>query len=461
MAKRFVIDTNVLLHNSPESVINGFADNIIYLTGTTLQELDRHKNDPGEVGYNARHTGLELEKLRHEGDLLKGVKNQAGGMVIIEPDGISADNLPKGYELDCADNRILSTCIHLTKQNPSNPVILVTNDTLMRVNAAACSVEAQSYHNEKIDSTGYLGWDTIEVTNSWQLLEVLHEEGSVGLEEIRADQTARIPEELWNGEYIAFRSGTRTELARYQNNTLYRIEEKEASGIKGRNLLQRFALDALMASPDKVPCVIQHGPAGTGKTLLSIASGLAQVNDPRFHTDCIYNKVLIARPNVTAKGEKDLGALPGELLEKSRLLLAPYFDSMEVVIRGQEQYEDNEQVQLQIQDYLDTGIIEILPLAYIRGRSLANSFVIVDEAQNASQQMIRDILTRSSGDNTKIVLCGDLQQIDNSMLNFNTSGLQFAIERMKGSDLVRQVGYTDEYSTRSPLCIEALKRLKL
>lgn len=456
----YVPDTNLLVHIG-ESILTNLEDNAIVLCGTVLQELDKLKGGSGEAGYNARRVISFLTGLMDEtdGDFNEGIGLPNGGMIFTEMDGINTKYLPKGYSLENMDNRIISTCLYIQEQT-GYPAILITNDGSMRINAKCCGLKAQSYRNEIVEGTGYRGWDTIELQNGWHMIDVLRDQGEIKLSTIQTDTSAVIPDELFDNEYIGIKSGTELIPTIYQDGRFLRIKEDlSAYHVRPRNLLQTYAMDAMLASPTEVPAVICSGPAGTGKTLLALAAGLEQVRDPRFRTDGIYNKILIARPNVEA--ERGFGFLPGDINEKTSLLLAPYYDNLETLIRQDAEEEDNEQVKLQIQDYMDNGIIEVLPLAYIRGRSLSNCFVIIDEAQNASQQMIRDIMTRSSGSRSKVVLMGDLEQIDNPRLDKDTSGLRFAIERLKGSRYVREIAYTEKYSSRSPLCIECLKKLEI
>lgn len=243
----------------------------------------------------------------------------------------------------------------------------------------------------------------------------------------------------------------------YRNHELKLIDTKtlHPCHVQPKNASQTFALWALMQPVAEIPFVILKGPAGTAKTFLSLAAGLDQTYDSRTHRS--YDSVLISRNNVMA--DADFGYLPGELEDKMNPLLAPFFDNLESLLRGNSD-EDRECISRQIEDMIDSGVIEICALAYMRGRSITNKFLIVDETQNATRSQIRDIITRA-GAGCKIVICGDPEQIDAHNLDKLNNGLVFASEKMKGSPVCAQISFTEEESVRSELAKEAIKRLTL
>lgn len=210
-----------------------------------------------------------------------------------------------------------------------------------------------------------------------------------------------------------------------------------------------------MQPVEKIPFVILKGPAGTAKTFLSLAAGLDQTYDDPRHSR--YDSILISRNNVMA--DEDFGYLPGELRDKMNPLLAPFFDNLESLLR-KDSGEDKSNISMQIDDMIETGVIEICALAYMRGRSITNKFLIVDETQNATRSQIRDIITRA-GAGCKVVICGDPEQIDAHNLDKLNNGLVFASEKMKGSPLCAQVTFNENESVRSELAKEAIKRLAL
>ena len=443
MVKNYILDTNILF-SSPNAVY-GFEDNNVIITGTTLQELDKLKTAPGETGYNARESIRNIEKIMTDNDADSSniFVLDNGGRLILEPDGVDPANIPNGYDINIPDNRIISTVKTLMSVNSNDTYILVTNDVSMRVNARVCDVNVESYKNDHLSSEEkYTGKTTIEIPYSI-------------INSIYAEKMYDIS--LFENEFITLKSGTATVLTIHKTvagkKCLCKIpDEITPYGITPKNTSQRFALTALMAPVDEIPLVILSGAAGTAKTFLSLAAGLDQTNAG------VYNKVLISRNNITL--DDDFGYLPGEMEDKMRPLLAPFYDNLESLIRGKDSDESNENIQMQIDDYFATGTVAVCPLAYMRGRSITGSFLIVDEAQNASRSQMRDIITRV-GKGTKLVICGDPTQIDNPKLDKCNNGLIYAAEMMKGSPKCAQIMFNASDSVRSSLATEALKRLKI
>lgn len=451
-AKYYVLDTNILL-SSPDSIF-GFEDNVVVITGTVLQELDINKTKSGDAGFNARESIRIIDSLMKKGDILKGVPLETKGLFLVEPDGVDISNLPKGYSIDRPDNRIISSCIHLQKQlrldAKPNIVTLVSNDISMRINAAACGVQAEAYKNDRIVSDkeeAYMGRETLEV--SYDLIDQIYKEHE--LDVTKADY------DFVENEFVTLKCGSSSALSIYKKGVLHLIKEQYACNIKCLNAAQKYALYALLAPVDEIPIVILKGEAGTAKTFISMAAALEQT---RFHAkkeDKLYNRILITRNNVTA--DKDFGALPGELDAKMSPLVAPFFDNLSQIIDiADMKSEDGSK--LKTSDLFDDGTIELCPLAYIRGRSLANSFFVVDECQNSTRTQMRDIVTRA-GKNTKIVICGDPKQIDNPVLDKYNNGLAYVSNGFKGSPMCAQITFTEKECVRSKLANEAIKLLKL
>jgi len=455
--KIYVLDTNILLQ-SPNAIF-GFADNHVVLTATTLQELDRKKSAPGELGFKAREAirvifSLAINASEKE-SLLTGItinkKGHSYGTFRIEPNGTSENYLPKGYSLEHPDNRIINTTISI-KKSSKEPVILITNDISMRINALVCELEVQGYKNEQIEEEStYLGRREVEIPEK-DMTQLFHEINlgfnNLQLEKYFTEDT--LPE---INEYITFISKDSDSLitCRYTPKKEFILIDKNASPMKihARNLGQRMALDALMAPADEIPLVILRGNAGTAKTFLSLAAGL----DAVLEGD--YDRLMITRTNTLS--DADIGFLPGSLEDKMGPLVAPFMDNLENLLKIDG--EEPEQVKIQIEDMFETGIIEIASIAYMRGRSLTNTYLIVDEAQNSTVNQILEIITRA-GEGTKIVLCGDPDQIDNSKLDRLNNGLNFAAERMRNCDLAAQLVFDKVTETvRSPLSKIGAERL--
>lgn len=450
MKKYYVLDTNILLQNP--NAIFGFEDNVVVITGTTLQELDSKKNMEGELGFNARLAARLLENIRSRGDILKGVKlKETGGKLMIEPDEVSQDNLPEGFDIKKPDNRIISSCVGISKKT-KRAVILVTNDIMMRITAAACKVEVQEYKNDQIKETDYMGYREINTTKD--IIDEVYRNQSVSSEVLEIDEN----NPLIPNEYITLTDGITSALCVYRNNQINVLKDITAFGIRPQNRLQRFALDALLAPAEEIPLVILRGPAGTAKTFLSVAAALDKTYREDYekqNSSTLYDKIYIGRANVSS--DDAFGFLPGELEDKTRPLLGCFYSNLEDLLRKGNREEDS-QIQLQIEDMMETGLLRVLPLAYIRGMSIKNSFIICDETQNIGRSLIRDIVTRC-GQGTKLVVLGDINQIDVAYLDKTNSGLTYLAHSMKGSSKCAQITFTERESVRSALATEALARL--
>lgn len=326
MVKAYILDTNILL-DSPRAIF-GFDDNTVIITGTTLQELDSKKTAPGELGFNARETCRIIEKLRLKGDLTAGVPmDNAGVFKVILNAG--QWHMPSGYSEDKPDNQIINTVLDIKKNQGHmfNQVILVTNDTSMRINASVCAAACgfsdfvESYRNDHVSSAEmYTGKRELQVSK--EAIDYIYKNKMLPPEAIfRGD----IPEPVEN-EFFILQSDQSSALAVYRNHELKLIDTKtlHPCHVQPKNASQTFALWALMQPVEEIPFVILKGPAGTAKTFLSLAAGLDQTYDSKTHRS--YDSVLISRNNVMA--DADFGYLPGELEDKMNPLLAPFFDNL-------------------------------------------------------------------------------------------------------------------------------------
>ena len=424
MKKNYVLDTNILIHCP--SAIFGFDDNNVVITTTTLQELDSKKTAYAEVGYGAREAIRNIEKL--EGDYSAGVALNNGGTFRIVRESEFDKLIPAEYSMDRPDNRIINGVLGLD-QAEDLETILVTNDVSMRINAAMCGCRVQGYHNEQIvDDEKYTG--RCDITQE----DIAHPEGKGFV----------------INEFGICRDGSNSALYTFKEDGWHLLRDRDyyTPYCQPKNVGQRFALYSLLASPEDIPLVILKGSAGTAKTFLSLAAGLQGY----YHSG--FDRIMITRSNTLS--DNDLGFLPGDLEEKMSPLIAPFMDNLQVLLKGQN--EEKDQIKMQIEDMFETGILEICSLAYMRGRSLVNSFIIVDEAQNCSVGQVLEIITRA-GKGTKVVLLGDPDQIDSPKLDRKNNGLSFASERMKGSALCAQVTFDETETVRSALASEGAKRL--
>ena len=453
MKKTYVLDTNILM-TSPNALF-GFADNDVVITGTTLQELDAHKGDPGERGYNTRETVRLLESLRKQGSLIEGVKTWDGGRIMLEPDMVDASVLPTGY-----NNRIIATVLKMGQSEKYQmPVILVTNDLSMKINASACGALVEGYRNESIESSSneqYSGKRFIDTVTDEDIdnLYAAGKEG-VGVAFTGAD-------DLVENEYLIMKGSSKSAIGIHRNGRIYIVDAKSVPAyrdIKPRNASQRMLMHALNAPVDEIPLVIAKGPAGTGKTMLAIACGLAHTynklsRSSSKYEDNDYDQILITRSNTIS--DNDLGFLPGDLEEKMSPLVAPFMDNMQTIFAGKE--HDLATAKQQIDFVMERGFVRIEAVGYLRGRSISRSYLIVDEAQNLTVNQALEIVTRA-GEGTKVVLLGDPNQIDARYLDKRNNGLVFTAEKMKGSPLCAQITFEEDEAQRSALCIEAAKRL--
>ena len=455
MAKKvYVLDTNILM-DSPDAVF-GFEDNIVVITGTVLQELDKHKNDPWEAGYNTRLFIRTIERIVNKScsaDNSEFALENDGSVYLFQ--GSTQDLMPYNFSLNVPDNRILNDILSLqATKYVGLPIILVTNDVSMRLNARVLGIEAQSYQNVRIktdeDYTGRIELDH-KNKKTWGYIAAIDTADEVELSEEEREDFHE------NQFVILIDKDGRELLTRYRKGVLRRIDSSQRPmGVCPRNKAQVMAIDALTASVDEAPLAILCGPAGTAKTFLALAAGLSETYC--FNRRGKYSKIIISRPN--HQSDKDLGALPGDIYDKWMPSLGgPFKDNLEKLIAG-ETGEDPEQVRIHIEDLFESGTIEILPLAYIRGRSISDAYIIVDEAQNASRGLIADVVSRA-GIGSKVVLLGDPNQIDNPSLDKRNNGLSAAMALMMDSELAVQLTFNADKTecVRSPLATEAVKRL--
>ena len=450
MVKTYVCDTNVLFQTNGD-ILTGLEDNNVVITHTTLEELDNHKNDPGERGYSAREAlrTIFMFKDSPEGSYDKGYKTRGGGTFRIETNHITGEFLPGGWDMSKPDNKILSTVAYLT-HTLKEPVILITNDAEMHVNAMLAGLSVQDYHNERIlPEEYYSGRAEYEITA--KAIEGIYKDKAndgIPFEKIIPKKDR---DNIAINEFLNLHAGTSSVLCYVDKDMLIkRIDDIEVfSGIKGRNAGQRFMMHALLAPVEEVPLVIIKGGAGTGKTMLSLACALDQVYDQK------YDNVVITRSNTLS--DNDIGFLPGDLKQKMDPLVMPFYDSLRMILKHNEK-EEMEQINLQIDDMVASGTIEITSLAYMRGRSIANSFIIISESQNLTISQVKTIVTRA-GIGTKVIIEGDPAQVDAARLSSRSNGLVYLSSKYKNSPLAMQVEMKETECVRSPLAASAAKIL--
>ena len=417
MRKVFVLDTNILLNN-PASIFK-FDDNDVVIPISVIEEIDTFKKDLSENGRNAREVSRILDRLRERGKLSSGIKlfdgkEDSGSLFVYL--GNNMEILPDLLE-DSTDNHILAIGLTLQKQyGDSREVKIITKDSNLRIKADAFGVGAEDFEADKVDiSHLYKGVRNIKVD-----AEVINE--FYTKREIKP-----FVDKLYPNEFIIMEDKDDPNQFVYgafdPHDNLIRMLDPHSEGVWGiypRNIEQTFALEALL--DDNIKLVTLSGGAGTGKTLMAIAAGLAKTTD-----EDEYQKLLVARP-IFPLG-KDLGFLPGDLDEKLNPWMQPIFDNLELLLGGGSTTRQK-RFSKSYQELINQGMLAVEPLTYIRGRSLPNQFFIVDEAQNLTPHEIKTILTRA-GEGTKIVLTGDPYQIDNPYIDSENNGLTYVIERFR------------------------------
>ncbi len=421
MEKLFVLDTNVILHDS--NAIHNFQENDIVIPITVLEELDKFKKGVEDINFHAREFVRELDKLAGQGLFEDGVSlGKHQGKLYIEPGKVFSDTLKSSFPENIPDHRILAVAEYFVKKYPKRYVALITKDINLRMKAKSIGIPAEDYKTDQVKDMDFVAKQaTTELLDfPIETIQKFYDNNELSLKE------AALPVTPKGHEYYLLKNGSMGVLVHYNPimKTLERVEKQEAYGITPRNSEQTFAMDALM-NPN-VNLITVTGKAGTGKTLLALASALAQADK--------YEYIYLARP-IVALSSKDLGYLPGGANEKIAPYMLPLFDNLTVI---KNQFALHSKEVQKIEELLEEERLLITPLAYIRGRSLSNAFFIVDEAQNLTPHEIKTIVTRA-GEGTKMVFTGDIDQIDSPFLDKHSNGLSYTADRMREQEIFTHV----------------------
>nr|WP_320010886.1 PhoH family protein [uncultured Desulfobulbus sp.] len=438
--KTFILDTNVILHDS--TCINHFQEHDVVIPITVLEELDQFKKGNQTVNFHAREFVRTLDNLS-AGKLLNGGV-QIGpdkGRVSIKLEQLTHEDLRQHFpSASKPDHQILNIGYWLAKENPSRRYILVTKDVNLRMKAKSVGLMAEDYTTDHVKNIGglYSGCRLMEDVDP-NLIDALH----ANPEGIALNLLAQ-EEELLANEYLILRNGRKSVLATHkgEDKLLEKIQRATVYGITPRNAEQSFAVHALCNS--EVPLVTVSGKAGTGKTLLALAAALEQRSQ--------YRQIMLARP-IVPLSNKDIGYLPGDINSKIGPYMQPLYDNLSV-IRGQ--FSEHSEMGQSLERLQEEKRLIIEPLAYIRGRSLVQMYMIVDEAQNLTPHEVKAIITRA-GEGTKVVFTGDIHQIDHPYLDTQSNGLSHLIEKMQGQPLYAHVNL--EKGERSELAMLASELL--
>ena len=456
MQKTYVLDTNILIQ-APYA-LESFEDNHIVLPLAVLEALDGLQQAEGEAGGNARQVIRFLERLRLRGSLVEGVALPSGGTLRLEVNHVHVA-LPHGMDPDSPSSRVLKVCKGL--MDDGTPAILVTRDIVTRIQAQLMGVPAEDFTTDQVSGGAGLYTGRGELYVPDELLSGFKKKGVAAEHLYTADQEGqRRPAVLTENQFVLLRSDMeekRTMLGRFHGGmvTPLRHHSRKPFGVKPRSVGQQFLQEALLLSAEEAPLAIVMGPAGTAKTFYSLAAGLEQVMEPESR---VYRKILVCRPN--AQFDQDIGFLPGSEQEKISPLMRPIVDNLEILLDLERKKEagGEEELHSQIHYLFDTGIITAEAMNFMRGRSITDTWLIIDEAQNLTPRQVKGIITRV-GQGTKVVLLGDPAQIDHPLLNERSNGLVYASERMKGSPLCVQLTMLPDECERSALALDAAKRM--
>lgn len=418
--KIFVLDTSVLLHDHQS--ITTFKNNDVAIPITVLEELDNFKIGNDTKNFSAREVIRFIDKLSNNTSLQEWISlgSPLGRFKVVlaeNPIGLNAESI---YAKGKNDHKIINAALYLKETETKYEVILVTKDINLRIKAKALGIQAEDYKTGKVDITVSKESSvcTIENVDSEQIRQIftkgrIEEDGILGEHKIA------------NGYYI-LKNGKTSSLAVYNPHLdqIERIEKEFVYGIKPKNAEQAFALNALLN--DDVKLVALQGVAGTGKTLLALASALEQSKK--------YQQIILARP-IVPLSNKEIGFLPGDANDKIGPYMEPLWDNLKFI---KSQFGENEKKYKSILELEESGRIVIAPLAFIRGRSLSNIIFIVDEAQNLTPHEVKTIITRA-GENTKIIFTGDINQIDTPYLDEHSNGLAYLVDKLNGQKLFAHV----------------------
>ena len=418
--KIFVLDTNVVLHDY--LCVYNFQENDLVIPIVLLEELDKMKKGNDQINYNAREFTRELDKIVGDELFHGGISlGKKLGRLSIETGKPFSPELKRSFPEETPDHRILAITDYVRQSHPDRQVILVSKDINLRMKAKSVGLTAQDYKSDKVQNIDELYRVSETVKCSDDLIAKLYESRE-GLSP-KDFKLKTIPQ---GNVYYTFESGRSSALAYYNgvSGLIERVEKRRCFGIESRNTEQTFCIDALLR-PD-IQLIAITGKAGTGKTLLALAAALSQ--------NKIYSQIYLARP-IVPLANRDLGFLPGTAKDKIEPFMQPLFDNLNVI---KQRLKQTSAEYRKIEEMQKNETLVLSALAYIRGRSLSETFFIVDEAQNLTPHEVKTIITRA-GEGTKIVLTGDIEQIDSPYLDAQSNGLSYLADKMKDQPIFAHI----------------------
>ncbi len=417
--KIFILDTNVILHD--HKCIYNFENNDVILPIVVLEELDKFKKGNDQINYQAREFVRDLSKISGEKLFKEGIPlGEKQGKLFVATGKPFTQAMQDSFFEKSPDHRILAIALHVKEEFKTRAVTLVSKDINLRMKAKSLGVNSEDYETDKVKNIDVLDKGVRIYENfDAKTIELLYSSDGIPKDEFPL-------QDLPANQYFVLRNASKSVLAYYNPfaETIARVEKHSAFGIEPRNAEQTFSLDAL--NNDDIKLVSLTGKAGTGKTLLALASALQQNKN--------YKQILLARP-IVPLANRDLGFLPGDVNDKIGPYMQPLFDNLSV-IKGSHGAKSRENIR--IEEMQRDGQLIITPLAYIRGRSLSDVFFIVDEAQNLTPHEVKTIITRAAA-GTKIIFTGDIEQIDSPYLDKTSNGLAYLTEKMKGQNIFAHV----------------------
>ena len=430
--KIFILDTSVILHD--HQAVNQFEEHDVAIPISVLEELDSFKKGNDTINFEARQFIRFVDKLSEGNSLNQWIQlspeKPSCFTVVMQESGTEEQNAVKIFGDRKADHLILNAALYIKQEYSDRPVILVTKDVNLRLKARSLNLQSEDYETGKIQNLEglYRGIAQLELEES-DMIDKIHQMELVHYSEV-------MKSEPYNNHYFIIKNHRSSTLAYFNPETknLERVEKRHAYGIKPRNAEQTFAMHALFNNNIKLVTI--QGVAGTGKTLIALAAALEQRSN--------FRQIYLARP-IVPLNNKDIGFLPGDIKAKINPYMEPLWDNLKVI---QNQYSENSKEYQKVKELVDNEKLMVTPLAYIRGRSLANIIFIVDEAQNLTPLEVKTIITRA-GEGTKIIFTGDINQIDTPYLDSQSNGLSFMIDRLKGQPLYAHI--TLEKGERSEL----------